>query len=151
MQAKTPSQRIVHGLLNWEQTTYATGYASLLANAMRALQSLVVNTTIGDEEKRAAELQPNPDFVPALPLPPLYPPLASDASGVTAPVEQDLPEERARYRKWFAIHTALNLVGVVLAIVGGNHYARAETDTGKATFVQGARCVFTVVLSADDY
>lgn len=129
----------MNGVVNYGQITLASGYISMLNNATRALQSLVVNATIGDEFRATVEVQPNPNFTPAVQLTSMGP-SAADATGLAEPVEKDFPETRARYRRWFGLNGLLNLVTLILAIIVGNSFAKTETDADKAKFVRNVRC-----------
>lgn len=113
----------------------------MLNNATRALQSLVVGATIGDESRTNAEARPNPNFTPAIQLASMG--SSADPTGLVEPVEKDFPETRVRYRRWFGLNGLLNLTTLILAIVVGNSFAKTETDADKAKSVRNIRYVFS--------
>lgn len=84
--------------MNYWQITFATGYVSLWTNALRMLQSLVVNTTFGDVQKTSGD--PEANTGPGSAQPPSQdtdeaqglPQSGSDTSSRIKAVEKDAPE-----------------------------------------------------------
>lgn len=121
-------------MIAYWQITIATGYASLGTNALRVLQSLIVNATMGDSQKSDADIEARSDSV-SRSTP------SSDAQSREGALEKDLPVMRARIRGWFGLITLLGFVTIVLAIAGGTNYVQSQGAVGTANLVRTLRCV----------
>lgn len=129
-----PEDEINYGVIAYWQITIATGYASLGTNALRVLQSLIVNATMGDSQKNNADIEARSDSV-SRSTP------SSDAQSREGALEKDLPVMRARIRGWFGLITLLGFVTIVLAIAGGTNYVQSQGAVGTANLVRTLRYV----------
>lgn len=140
-----PEDEINYGVIAYWQITIATGYASLGTNALRVLQSLIVNATMGDSQKSNADIEARSDSV-SRSTP------SSDAQSREGALEKDLPVMRARIRGWFGLITLLGFVTIVLAIAGGTNYVQSQGAVGTANLVRTLRytangVAFAVILT----
>lgn len=142
-----PGTIAYYALTSYSQSTLAAGYTSLASSALRVLQSLVVNTTMGDMPRDTDDAEA--DFNSA------SSPTASHSrtdslekdmnavgddvkkdgveviessdavstlprvslNGSTFPGGKDMPKTRARYRMWFGLLTLVCLLAFALGLV----------------------------------
>lgn len=142
-QAKTPAQREDKNLTLYWQITFATGYISLYVTAVKALQCLVVGSTMGsvsgvqkdgpDSKSTDVESGTRVEFQ-----------ASGDAETTTGkPVEEpDRPERRKLYRGTFIALSLQSWVAVTLGIIAGQGYVVATMDAASIASVRDMRCVF---------
>ena len=140
-QANGTISRTHHGLTNYMQVSWAIGYLSIATDCVKLLQSLLVAATrnpptpISTSAMNLTNL-PNRRGSLQTEAPP-RPDGASDAPDV----KDEREEERKQYRGILGLLNLLHLVPLILGIVAGQSYAKAETDASQAQLVERIRSV----------
>lgn len=173
-QVKTPPEPgtiAYYALTSYSQTTLAVGYTCLATSALRVLQSLVVNATMGDTPRdtddaeadinsassptashsRTDSLEKDTNAVVDVKKDGVEIIESSDAvstlprvssDGSAFPGERDMPKTRARYRMWFGLLTLVSWLAFALGLVAtGKKYVQSWSDASAAASVRRMRYV----------
>lgn len=140
-QAKTPAQREDKNLTLYWQITFATGYISLYVTAVKALQCLLVGSTMGSAPGTGKEGATSTDIESGETV---GSPALDDAEPTLkdSVEEPDLPERRKLYRGTFIALSLQSWVAVSLGIIAGQGYVVATMDAAKVSGVRDLRYNF---------
>lgn len=127
-QAHTPSEDNSNGLTQYWQTTYAIGYLSIFGDSAKVLRSLLVNTTLPTSPTAGYTLS---TFTAG----------PNDGKGFT---KDGQPQARAQYRGLCGCLQLFSLIPIVLGVIQGVLYTKAEHDSKTATLVLSLRSVVVV-------
>lgn len=137
--AHDPSLRTSDGLTKYWQATFANGYIGVLTSVGALLRTLLVNAT--HPPPTSAIIPENAyDGLSSRSTSTSAQPSYSLNSGVNTGMD-DRKRTRIVYRIAFGHLTLLTVLALLLAIIQGAKYIRAESEVSEAKGVQVLRCV----------
>ncbi|KAI0793241.1 hypothetical protein C8Q75DRAFT_713425 [Abortiporus biennis] len=137
IQAHSPTRRFSTPWIKYMQSTYGAGYISVVADLFALILCVVINASEGNPrihlwgEKSIVSID------------------GVSIPSMTFSSESGEVEDRARERRWYrwicGISRILFLVPLLLAIVSGTLYPKAQTDAATAQIVMNTRYASSIV------
>ena len=125
-QAKTPSEDLDKSLTIYWQITFIGGYISMYSALVNLLRCLYVGTTKGIVPGQQMLLNSSGNS-------------PGSSRPTLPPEEDDQPRTRFWYRQTFVGLGIMGLIPLIIGVVGGYNYVKAETNAQTASLVQTLR------------
>ena len=135
-QAKTPSEDLSKNLTIYWQISFIVGHTSTYFAVVNLLRCLYVGTTKGSTPSRQIRLGSS-DHNSQEPPEPTVTELPT--VGHTPPEGEDRPRIRFWYRRAFDMLVLVGFTPLIVGLVMGFAYVKAETNAKKASYVQTMR------------